>query len=179
MCEYFHPIPHPSLDENTVLQHLDASWCGIRLAGAKAMAKAIGTNVRLSSLNLAFNSVANDTVGMLTRSLRRNCTLHELDLRGNQLIGQYNAAIEKSPATLVTGKQSELFQLIVAGATNRALRILRVRANCSRGDSIDVFVLARTEFDRRTLHHDPVGSLGESRTDHVGRVGSLGRARIG
>ena len=123
-----------SLDENTVLQHLDASWCGIRLAGAKAMSKAIGANVRLASLNLSFNSFANDTIGMITRSLRRNCTLRELDLRGNQLIGQYDAAIEKNPAAMVTGKHSELFQLIVAGATNHALRILRVRVDSSRED---------------------------------------------
>ena len=141
------------------------------------MAKAIGTNVRLASLNLSFNSVANDTVGMLTRSLRRNCTLHELDLRANQLIGQYNADIEMRPAILVTGKQSELFQLIVAGATNRALRILRVRVDSNRGDAIDVSFSVRTESDRRTLHHDPARIVGESRTDHVGRVGSLGRVR--
>jgi hypothetical protein len=94
--------------------------------GAKALAKAIGDNSKLISLDLSHNSFTNDTVESITSSLARNTTLCELNLRGNQLISRYDGTVKENPSILITGKESQIYKMIVAAATNQSLQILRV-----------------------------------------------------
>lgn len=103
------------------------SWCSIRLAGAKAMAKAIGDNNRLLTLDLSHNSFTNETIDLITQSLSRNMMLCELNLRGNQFINRSDATIKENPTLLITGKENQLYKMIVAAATNQTLKIFRVR----------------------------------------------------
>ena len=115
-----------SSGENNIVLHLDLSWCSIRLTGAKALAKSIGDNAKLLSLDLSHNSFTNDTIDLLANSLKNNTTLSELNLRGNQLICRFDQTIKDNPLSLVNGKDSLLFKLLQAAATNSALKIFRV-----------------------------------------------------
>ena len=103
------------------------SWCSIRLTGAKAMAKAIGDNNRLLTLDLSHNSFTNETIDLITQSLSRNMMLCELNLRGNQFISRFDASVKENPTLLITGKENQLYKMIVAAATNQTLKIFRVR----------------------------------------------------
>ena len=107
--------------------HLDVSWCCIRLAGAKAIAKAIGDNNGLISLDLSYNSFTNDTLPLFTQSFTKNNTLHELNLRGNQLINRYDPTNKDMTKALTTGVQSQLCKMLAAASTNHAMKIIRVR----------------------------------------------------
>jgi hypothetical protein len=113
-------------DNNTLL-NLDISWCSIRLTGAKAIAKAIGDNNKLIFLDISHNSFTNDTINLITNSLTRNMMLCELNLSGNQLISRFDVKIKENPKILVTGKDSQLYKMIVAAATNQSLKIFRVK----------------------------------------------------
>ena len=113
--------------ENSVLLNLDVSWCSIRLTGAKALAKAIGENNKLISLDLSHNSFTNETIDIFTHSLKNNMTLCELNIRGNQLICGYDLSIKENPLNLINGKDSQLYKMIVAAATNPPLKIFRVK----------------------------------------------------
>lgn len=103
------------------------SWCSIRLAGAKAMSKAIGDNNQLLSLDLSNNSFTNETLELITQSLSRNMMLCELNLRGNQFIIRFNATVKENPTSLITGKENQLYKMLVTAATNQTLKIFRVK----------------------------------------------------
>lgn len=107
------------------------SWCSIRLTGAKAMAKAIGDNNKLLTLDLSHNSFTNDTLELITQSLSRNMMLCELNLRGNQFISRFDATVKDNPTMLITGKENQLYKMIVAAAINQTLKIFRVMKNKS------------------------------------------------
>ena len=102
------------------------SWCSIRLAGAKAMAKSIGDNNRLLALNLFHNSFTNETIDLIANSLSRNMVLSELNLRENQFISRYDATVKETPSILITGKDCQLYKMLVAAATNQTLKIFHV-----------------------------------------------------
>jgi hypothetical protein len=53
--------------------------------------------------------------------------LCELNLSGNQLISRFDVKIKENPKILVTGKDSQLYKMIVAAATNQSLKIFRVK----------------------------------------------------
>lgn len=97
------------------------------MTGAKAIAKAIGDNNRLLSLDLSHNSFTNDTIVLLTNSLKSNMILNELNLRENQFICRFDTTIKENPLNLINGKDALLFKLIHAAATNPPLKIFRVR----------------------------------------------------
>lgn len=124
---------------------LDISWCSIRLTGAKALAKAIGDNNKLMSLDLSHNSFTNDTIELITNSLTRNVTLNELNLSGNQLICRYNGAVDENPLILTTGKDCQLYKMIVAAATNQSLKIFRVKNQYFLLKKMIFFDLVRTK----------------------------------
>lgn len=117
---------HDDLGDNNVLLELDASWCSIRLSGARAMAKAIGDNNKLIVLNVSNNSFANDTLPILTESLKRNLILNELNLEGNHLFLRYESKIREKSSILITGEESSLFKFFVSAGTNQSLKRLRV-----------------------------------------------------
>ncbi|CAF0979777.1 unnamed protein product [Rotaria sordida] len=117
------------LTDNNMLLNLDVSWCSIRLMGAKALAKAIGDNNKLISLDLSYNSFTNDTIEILTNSLTRNMSLCELSLHGNQFICRYDATIKENPSLLITGKDCQVYKMIVSAATNQSLKIFRLGRN--------------------------------------------------
>lgn len=52
--------------------------------------------------------------------------LNELNLCGNQLICRYDGIVDENPSILITGKDCQLYKMIVAAATNQSLKILRV-----------------------------------------------------
>jgi hypothetical protein len=112
--------------DNHVLVNFDASWCSIRLMGAKAMAKAIGENNRLASLDLSHNSFTNDTLVSITSSLTTNTALSELNLRGSHFISRYEGPVKENPDSLITGKNSQIYDMLLAAATNQSLKIFRV-----------------------------------------------------
>lgn len=112
--------------DNSTLLNLDMSWCSIRLTGAKAIAKAIGDNNRLLTLDLSHNSFTNDTLELFTQSLSRNMILCELNLRENQFVCRFDATIKETPTLLITGKENQLYKMLVAAGTSQALKIFRV-----------------------------------------------------
>lgn len=120
------------LGDNNVLIELDASWCSIRLSGARAMAKAIGDNNKLLALNLSNNSFSNDTLAILADSLKRNVILLDLSFEGNHFFCRYDTRIREKPSLLTTGEESLLFKFLVAAGTNQSLKKLGV----SRGVQI-------------------------------------------
>lgn len=91
------------------------------------MAKAIGDNNKLISLDLSYNSFTNDTIDLITHSLTRNVILCELNLCGNQLVCRFDMTVKENPAILITGKDSQLYKMIVAAATNQTLKIFGVK----------------------------------------------------
>ncbi|CAF3366478.1 unnamed protein product [Rotaria sp. Silwood1] len=117
------------LTDNNFLLNFDISWCSIRLMGAKALAKAIGDNNKLISLDLSYNSFTNDTIESLTTSLTRNMSLCELNLHGNQFICRYDATIKENPSLLITGKDSQIYKMLISAATNQSLKIFRLGRN--------------------------------------------------
>jgi len=54
-------------------------------------------------------------------------TLCELNLCGNQLISRYDETIKDNPLILITGKDCQLYKMIVAATTNQTLKIFRVK----------------------------------------------------
>ncbi len=66
-------------------------------------------------------------IDLITNSLTRNMMLCELNLRDNQLICRYNITIKENPLILITGKESQVYKMFVAAATNQSLKILRVK----------------------------------------------------
>jgi len=94
--------------------------------GARALAKAIGDNNRLISLDLSNNSFTNDTIGFLTNSLTRNMVLNDLNLSGNQLCCRYNTRIKEKPSILITGREALVYKMLAAAMTNQVLKIFRV-----------------------------------------------------
>lgn len=127
--------------DNHVLLNLDISWCSIRLTGAKALAKAIGDNNKLISIDLSSNSFSNDTVELLTTSLTRNMTLCELNLHGNQFFSRYEIQLKENPSTLTTGKDCQIYKMLVAASTNHTLKILRVNNIKQNNKCILIFIL--------------------------------------
>jgi hypothetical protein len=115
------------LGDNNVLLHLDVSWCSIRLLGARALAKAIGDNNKLIALDLSNNSFTNETIEHLTNSLTRNMILCDLNLSGNQIFCRYDGRIKSDPSILIIGKESLVYKMLVAAATNQSLKIFRVK----------------------------------------------------
>lgn len=113
-------------EENLILVNFDVSWCSIRLAGAKAMAKAIGENSRLETLDLSHNSFTNDTLVSIKSSLETNTTLHELNLRGSHFISRYEGPVKENPDILISGKDSQIYDMLVTAAKNQSLKSLRV-----------------------------------------------------
>ncbi|CAF1418044.1 unnamed protein product [Adineta steineri] len=114
------------LGENHLLAKFDASWCSIRLSAAKEMAKAIGENNRLESLDLSHNGFSNDTLGSITSSLSSNSALTELNLRGSHFVCRHEGADKYKPDRLITGKDCQLYDMLVAAATNQSLKIFRL-----------------------------------------------------
>lgn len=112
--------------ENSVLVNLNVSWCSIRLSGALALAKVIGDNNKLISLDLSNNSFGNDSVDALTNSLARNMSLDLLDLTGNQIFCRFDTKTKEDPSILIIGKESLVYKLFAAAATNQTLKIFRV-----------------------------------------------------
>jgi hypothetical protein len=53
--------------------------------------------------------------------------LCELNLRGNQLVSRYDGTVKQTPSILITGKDCQLYKMIVAAATNHSLKIFRVK----------------------------------------------------
>lgn len=122
----FRVFQHNDLGDNNVLLELDASWCSIRLSGARAMAKAIGDNNKLIGLNLSNNSFANDTLPILNESLKRNLVLIELNFEGNHFVSRYDSKIREKPTILINGEESLLFKFLVSAGTNQSLKRFRV-----------------------------------------------------
>ena len=105
---------------------LNASWCSIRLLGARALAKALGDNSKLTTLDLSNNSFTNDTVEHLTNSLARNLVLKELNLVANEFFCRYDTRIRDDPSIVIVGKEAMIYRMLVTAATNQALEIFRV-----------------------------------------------------
>ena len=105
---------------------MDLSWCSIRLRGAKALAKSIGDNNKLISLDLSHNSFANDTIELIKNSLTRNTTLYELNLCDNQFVCRYNGSIKENPLILINGIESQMYKMIQSASTNQGLKIFQV-----------------------------------------------------
>ena len=103
------------------------SWCCIRLAGAKAIAKALSDNNGLISLDISYNSFTNDTLPLFAQSFEKNNTLEELNFRGNQLINRFDVNNKDMVKYLTTGVQSQLYKMLVAASTNHTMKIIRVR----------------------------------------------------
>jgi len=97
--------------------------------GARALAKSIGDNNKLQSLDLSNNSFTNETVEILTNSLTNNLTLKELNLLGNEIFCRYDTRIKADPSILVVGKEALVYKMFVAAATNQSLKIFRVKKN--------------------------------------------------
>jgi len=95
--------------------------------GARALAKAIGDNNKLISLDLSNNSFTNDTIEFLTNSLIRNMILKDLNLFGNEIFSRYDIKIRDDPSILLVGKEAFIYKMLVAAATNQALKIFRVK----------------------------------------------------
>lgn len=95
--------------------------------GARAIAKAIGDNNKLTTFNLSNNSFANDSVEILTNSLTRNMILKELNLTGNEIFCRYDTRINNDPSILIIGKEAIVYRMLVAAATNQSLTIFRVK----------------------------------------------------
>jgi hypothetical protein len=95
--------------------------------GARALAKAIGDNNKLATLNLSNNSFANDTVEHLTNSLTRNSVLKDLNLSSNEFFCRYDTRAKDDPSILIIGKEALIYKMLVAASTNQALEIFRVQ----------------------------------------------------
>jgi Ran GTPase-activating protein (RanGAP) involved in mRNA processing and transport len=95
--------------------------------GARALAKSIGDNNKLLSLNLSNNSFTNDTIEILTNSLTRNITLKDLNLSGNEIFCRYDTRIKADPSILVVGKEALVYKMFIAAATNQSLKIFHVK----------------------------------------------------
>ena len=119
------------LGDNSILVSLNASWCSIRLMGARALAKCLGDNNKLLKLDLSNNSFMNDTVEQLTESLTRNMILQELNLASNEFFCRYDTRIKGDPSILLIGKEASIYRMFVAAATNQALKIFRVETQSS------------------------------------------------
>jgi hypothetical protein len=106
---------------------LDLSWCSIRLLGAKAIAKSIGDNNRLVSLNLSHNRFNNETLDTFAGAFARNMALHELNLRGNELTSRYDR-LATQKRSIKNGNQinDPLYHMLVAALTNHTLKVIRV-----------------------------------------------------
>ncbi|CAF0797887.1 unnamed protein product [Rotaria sordida] len=139
------------LSDNSTLLNLDVSWCSIRLMGARALAEAIGSNNKLISLNLSNNSFINDTVEFLTNSLTRNMTLNILNLSGNQIFCRYDTRIKEDPSILITGKESFIYKMFVAAATNQALKIFQIGKNHLDARCIMIMLEALSKLDNISL----------------------------
>lgn len=96
------------------------------------MAKAIGDNNKLLSLNIANNSFTNETVDILIESLTRNVILVELNLEGNHISCRFDSRIHHDPSILIIGKEALCYRLLVAAATNQSLKRLLVNLSSSR-----------------------------------------------
>jgi hypothetical protein len=94
--------------------------------GARAIAKSIGDNNKLLSLDLSHNSFTNDTIEFLTNSLTHNLTLKNLNLSGNEIFCSYETKIKDDPSILIIGKEAILYKMFVIAATNQGLKIFRV-----------------------------------------------------
>ncbi|CAF0889784.1 unnamed protein product [Didymodactylos carnosus] len=136
------------LSDNNVLLNLDLSWCSIRLEGAEAIANAIGDNNKLISLNLSYNSFNNDSIAIIANSLKRNVTLQQLNLKGNRLTAKYDLNIRDDPKLIL---KMELYELILAAATNQALKILRLGRNHIDGKCLIYMLDNLSKLDNITL----------------------------
>jgi hypothetical protein len=111
---------------------------------------------------LSHNSFINDTVESITRSLTRNTTLCELNLRDNQIISRYDGTIKENPNKLITGEASQIYKMIVVAATNQSLKIFRVKniyLKIKSKESSCSFSLVRRKSYRYTLCNDYVRSI--------------------
>lgn len=104
--------------------------------GARAIAKAIGDNNKLISLDLSNNSFTNDTVEILTNSLTRNMILKDLNLFGNEIFCRFDTRIKNDPSVLIIGKEAMIYRLFVAAATNQSLKIFRVKKRNDKNEKI-------------------------------------------
>lgn len=95
--------------------------------GAKAVAKAIGDNNHLRSIDLSNNSFTNETLEIFSQSFHRNLTLEGLNLCANKFISRYEFTFEKYPMELINGKESAFYKMLLAASTNQNLKSLRVR----------------------------------------------------
>ncbi len=95
--------------------------------GARALAKSIGDNNKLQSLDLSNNSFTNETVEILTNSLINNLTLKELNLLGNEIFCRYDTRIKNDPSILIIGKEALIYKMFIAATTNQSLKIFRVK----------------------------------------------------
>ncbi|CAF1323806.1 unnamed protein product [Rotaria sp. Silwood1] len=139
------------LRENNILLNLDISWCSIRLKGTRALAEAIGENNKLISLDLSNNSFANDTVELLTNSLTRNMILNILNLSGNQIFCRYDTKIKEDPSILIIGKESLVYKMFVAAATNQALKIFQIGKNHIDARCMMIMLEALSKLDNISL----------------------------
>ena len=94
--------------------------------GARALAKAIGENTKLISLDLSSNSFTNDTVEILTNSLTQNKNLNILNLSGNQIFCRYDTKIKEDSSSLIVGREAIIYRMLTAAATSQGLKILKV-----------------------------------------------------
>ena len=127
------------------------------------MAKAIGDNNKLLSLNISNNSFTNETVEVLIDSLTRNLILVELNLEGNHISCRYDTRIRHDPSILLIGKEAVCYRFLVAAATNQSLKRLRVTILSSM-HSMSVLLLGfsdRKEPLGRTLYQTDVRSSSE------------------
>ncbi|CAF3294130.1 unnamed protein product [Rotaria sp. Silwood2] len=139
------------LRENSVLLNLNISWCSIRLKGTRALAEAIGENNKLISLDLSYNSFANDIVELLTNSLSRNMILNVLNLSGNQIFCRYDIKIKEGPSILIIGKESLIYKMFVAAATNQALKIFQIGKNHIDARCMMIMLEALSKLDNISL----------------------------
>ena len=85
-----HALAHFIESQHCGLTELDVSWCGICSSSALILAKALGGNQTLRTLNLAFNCFGangadDDIMLTLCNSLKRDDMLTELNLSHNQI----------------------------------------------------------------------------------------------
>ncbi|CAF1399229.1 unnamed protein product [Adineta ricciae] len=137
--------------ENHTVISLDASWCSIRLKGAVAMAKAIAENNRLEILDLSYNSFTNQTVPSITNSLTSNSSLSELNLRGSHFISRYDSAVKENPDLITTGKNCQIYDMLVAAATNESLKLLRLGENHIHESCLMIMLESLAEVQDITL----------------------------
>ena len=76
------------ISDNSVLYHLDLSYCGLRSTGLQAVGQGIGLNHSISLLVLAGNAFGlsqSEAISDLTSGLAKNSALQLLDLSSNHL----------------------------------------------------------------------------------------------